>query len=318
MKTLLWALNSNCQYGCKYCYLDFPNNENPISEKDDKKQLFDCSSYVDIASRFSTYGFQRVFLAGAEPLNMKDDLFEIIKCIKRQNIEVVLCTNGYELCNYYSQIIENNVDAVSVSLDSYDKKYNDYYRLTNVANGWSQVVRGIEELIDHRNGSVPKIGVYSVITKKNIRHIHDTYIFLNRHKVDYFVVQPIYLPKDHILYNELSLNDSYLSELNSQINMLKNNRLECSIPNDQYITLMQASIMRLKPQISGCFAGKDLFFLIPNGTFFGCPNEKKIHHSFLNAIENIDQSNDICNFFCEDCVNMWQLMAFDEFLINRF
>ncbi len=33
MNTILWALSSKCNFHCKYCYLDFSENNNPINNK---------------------------------------------------------------------------------------------------------------------------------------------------------------------------------------------------------------------------------------------------------------------------------------------
>ena len=76
--------------------------------------------------------------------------------------------------------------------------------------------------------------------------------------------------------------------------------------------------------INKCFAGEKLFFITPDGGIHMCPSSKCIVNE-KSRLTIYDDLNDTlvkgkkqiknCNKFSEDCVNMWQLMSFDEILI---
>lgn len=321
--TVLWALDSKCGFNCKYCYLNFPKEENPINNKEfndlsEKEEL-------ELIPKLKENNVERIFIAGAEPLSNPIKTFKIIKEIKKHDIQVVLCTNAYNLDKYFTKVIECDVDAVSISLDSYDEEYNNKYRQYPNNNGWEKVIKGIK-LLDRerkiRNSKV-KIGIYTVITKINIKHLIDTYKFISKLGVDYYIFQPIYLNEDSKLYNELSLNSSYALSLEKIIKELFEKKTKTLLPNKKYIELLIKSIKKEKLTIDECFAGDNLFFITPNGNIHPCPSSKCIANQ-ENEIKITDNLKEVlidkkyrvkcCNNFSEDCVNMWQLMSFDEIL----
>lgn len=322
MNTILWALNSKCSFHCKYCYLDFAEEDNPINNKNTEKNKDINEKYIfDFIRKMKEYQIERVFIAGGEPLSNPNRTFEIIKSIKKNNIQVILCTNGYLIDKYYQKIIDSKVDALSISLDSYKKKYNDKYRQYPTDEGFDKVVNGINIL--KKNSNV-KIGVYTVLTKLNIEDLEQTYKFVTNLKVDYYIFQPIFLNKGTELFEELVLDKDDVIKLESIITRLYKNISRTKLPNKKYVEKMFESMKHCNKCIKNCFAGDNLFFITPDGSIHACPSSKMIPKetsliklSDFNLGEIfIDKKIKIkeCYNFSEDCVNMWQLMAFDEIL----
>lgn len=322
MNTVLWAINSKCSFHCKYCYLDFSEENNPINNKN-SKNVSDISEdeinkFID---QFQKNNISRVFIAGAEPLDNAKKTFEIIKKIKAKKIQVILCTNGYLIDKYYHEIIESNIDAISISLDSHKKEYNDKYRGYPTKDGFERVVNGIKLL---KGKSNIKVGIYTVLTKLNFRDLEKIYQFATNLEVDYFVFQPIYLNKDTKLFNELSLNKADIEEIKNIIVGLYQNETNTKLPNREYAKMMLDAVKQKEKCIHNCFAGESLFFVTPDGVIHACPSSKMIpkETTTINVcdgrLEDIFVSKKIrikeCNNFSEDCVNMWQLMSFDEIL----
>ena len=132
MNTILWALSSKCNFGCKYCYLKFEKENNPINNKNTENNAdVNDKIVINFIKKLEEYKIKRVFIAGAEPLSNPEKTFDIIKKIKGFNIQVVLCTNGYLINKFYKEIIATGVDAVSISLDSYKKEYNKRFNSVN-------------------------------------------------------------------------------------------------------------------------------------------------------------------------------------------
>ena len=326
MNTILWAINSKCNFNCKYCYLNFPIDENPISNVNNfEEKDVEEEKIIEFISRFKELDIGRVFIAGAEPLSYADKTFRIINKLKDSNVQVVLCTNGYTLEKHYKEIINTDIDAISISLDSFDKEYNDKYRQYPNSDGWQKVVDGIKQLVNEKNKKKAnlKIGIYTVMTKQNIKHLKKTYEFLDDLEIDYYVFQPIYLNKNENLYDELVLDKNDVLYLKEIISDLYKNAKKTMLPNKNYINMMVKSIENDNIEIKDCFAGKNLFFITPDGRIHMCPSSKCIvnEQNIFNINDNLEDvflnhkyRISECNAFSEDCVNMWQLMSFDEII----
>lgn len=325
-KTILWALNSKCGFNCKYCYLNFPEDKNPINNINNKEsEDLSEDEIFEFISKLKENGIERIFIAGAEPLSYPTKTFKIIEEIKKYDLQVVLCTNGYTLSKNYKEIIKCKIDAISISLDSYDKNYNDKYRQYPENNGWEKVVDGIKLLKKEKiqQKSNIKIGIYAVLTKINMKNLDVTYQFVSKLGLDYFVFQPIYLDKDNELFEELTLDKSNIKELKKMIKKIYYEETNTKLPNKQYIELLVKSIEGSIETIKNCFAGEKLFFVTPDGGIHSCPSsncivDEKQKLTIKDNLKEIFKEGKYkiasCEKFSEDCVNMWQLMAFDEIL----
>jgi MoaA/NifB/PqqE/SkfB family radical SAM enzyme len=339
--TLLWALRSPCNLRCRYCYFGF-QDDYLNSGNDDSMGILSYKENNDVdlknillfISTFKKNFVKRVFIVGGEPL-IWNELSFIIKALKSVECEVIVCTNGLalmdnELCE---KLVCMGVDAISVSLDSYDPEYNDYWRVDYSRNGWKGVVRGIETLIRTRNyyNSKLKVGVYSVITKLNLSHIENTYNFVSEIGVDYYIFQPVSLDSKHSLHNQLSLDESDYETLKNIILRLEKSKGKITFGNREYLDLVLKTVKAEPLSINNCFAGDKLFFIEPNGNVWDCPSIHCISKASCNGTKSIinnealsifsqgrkSSTKALCNYFSADCVNMWQIMAFDEILNNN-
>jgi sulfatase maturation enzyme AslB (radical SAM superfamily) len=257
----------------------------------------------------------------------------MISAFKKNGIQVVICTNGLPLGNkeMSSWLINSEVEAVSVSLDSHEPEYNDKWRKDPSGGGWQQVVKGIQTLMEEREraNSRTRVGIYSVITSLNIDHILKTALFVNKLGVDYLIIQPVSLVKEHRLHDVLSLSSQHHEVLSETLDLLMKSPLKIRLPNDLYLQLILHSLQDdgVFPQVRSCFGGKNLFFIEPDGSIWDCPSVFKIAKTPPEQFRSIqDQSvvdlfltkrlerNTDCSLFSQDCVNMWQLMAFDDII----
>ncbi len=197
--------------------------------------------------------------------------------IKAAGAEVVLCTNGIPLNrpDVTRRIIDIGVDAVSISLDSPDPAENDRYRpARNNRHGHADVIAGAQALLAARAGRTrPRVGFYSVITRRTIAAMPAMAELAAALGADYFVPQPVSLPPDHPLYRELALRRGHASQVAASLDQLYAAALPVSLPDPSYAASFTATVQDDSPGlVAGCFGGHTLFFIEPDGSVWDCPS----------------------------------------------
>jgi MoaA/NifB/PqqE/SkfB family radical SAM enzyme len=335
--TLLWALRSPCNLGCRYCYFGTIEQDRvtpPTLPGQLSHLARDDLGLDELTAFLATIGdsaVRRVFLAGGEPLIWPHTL-TVIETLRTAGVQVVVCTNGIPLNRpeITERIVELGVDAVSVSLDAADPDSNDRYRpARNGSDGWVDVVSGIRRLLATRGSRpAPRVGLYKVITRDDLGSMREVADLGADLGVDYYVPQPISLAPDHPLHDELTLRQHDGPALATALNDLYRAGLAVDLPAPSYPEQMLGTVISSAPApVGGCFGGHTLFFIEPDGSVWDCPSRYKIaataparrrtirgsHASELFGTGRGTGPAD-CALFSGDCVNMWPLMGFDRFL----
>ena len=301
-KNLLWAIKDNCPYQCKYCYLKFDKDHNPFIKDNNKEEQ------ASILKKVKEINTNFIFLAGAEPL-LIPNIIETISELKNKGKKVVVCTNAIDIKNdILFQLLELNVDAISISLDSNTKEYNDKYR---VEGSFNKIIKNIKFLIQNRNKT--KVGIYSVLTKENYKDLEKiTEYYLNELNIDYFIYQPVTLPLNHELYDELTISKNDVKFLKKQLKSIRIYKNKIYLPSKKYNKLMIKGILRKK--LRKCFIKNNFLFLMPDGIVCKCSCFifKGITKKFLNEKNQNFKRYKCCDCFSEECSNIYQLINFDE------
>ena len=321
--TLLWALRSPCNLGCRYCYFGTIEEDRgaPAGQPGQLSHLSRTDvSLADVSGFLSTLAnsaVQRIFLAGGEPL-IWPPIFTVVEMIKAAGVQVILCTNGIPLSRpeIVANIIELGVDAVSVSLDSADPAHNDHYRPSrNGRHSWSDVVTGAarcgppEEAWAARRPACiqSSLGLISRLQPTPHTHTHPTHTLTHTHS--------------HTLAHRLTHTHSDATRTHG-VPPSSTARGRFSYPQ-----LVLSTITMATQLVPGCFGGHQLAFIEPDGSIWPCPSRYKIaattapqrrtirgHHAAeLFGMQRRTCPHD-CALMSDDCVNMWPLMGFDRFL----
>jgi len=332
--TVLWALRSPCNLGCRYCYFG-TLEEHRTSPPSAPGQLSHLSradvSLADItafAASLPGSAVQRIFIAGGEPL-IWPPVLSVLEAIKAAGVEAVVCTNGIPLTRpgIIDGLLRIAIDAVSVSLDSATPEHNDTWRPAHNGTGsWHQAVSGIRALIAARGTATsPAVGIYTVVTARNISAITSVATLARDLGCDYFVPQPLSLPPGHILDAQLSLIPAHARQLAAQFtNLYATAGLR--LPAADYPDQVLRSVTQAGPGlVAGCFGGRHLFFIEPDGSVWPCPSSYKIASLAGSAIGSIRGATAAglfggggpcadCALFTRDCVNMWPLTQFTSMI----
>ncbi len=336
--TLLWALRSPCNLGCDYCYFGtleehreaLPTQPGQLSHlPHGDLHLADITRFL---STVDTSGIKRVFLAGGEPL-IWPPVGQVIQTLTGVGVEVIVCTNGIPLNRpkIRRMLLGAGVHGVSVSLDSADPDTNDEHRpARNRKDGWRTVVSGIRALVADRNHHpAPRIGLYTVITRRTLTGLPDTARLAADLGADYFVPQPISLDRDHRLHDELSLREHDLPALIEALAAIYDANLGLGLPAPGYPAQIGSTVHHELQLVHGCFGGHQLAFVEPDGSVWDCPSRYRIaataqagtqHSITTRTAAELFPSRERtggcdCPFYSRDCVSMWPLMQdFDRFL----
>jgi len=104
------SLTSRCNLHCPYCHQE--------GNFYDKNKELSLSKIVKITRAAREYGFKRVKITGGEPL-LRDDIFEIIRVIKKNNFEdISMVTNGVMLEGYARRLALAGLQRINIGCDS--------------------------------------------------------------------------------------------------------------------------------------------------------------------------------------------------------
>jgi len=138
-RDLILYITSKCDQNCQICYM-----------RANEKKLEKDPSLDEIVNAIADYAGEYVLLSGGEP-TMREDLFKIIRAIKKRRFKVCLMTNGKRLqdIKYVKQLKNAGLDLIDLQFDS-----------LNDAN--QEIMRG-EKLVDIKKKAVEntsEIGIW--------------------------------------------------------------------------------------------------------------------------------------------------------------
>ena len=242
---VLWEITSKCNFGCKFCSLQYDQHEDINTEQ--------CYKIIETLKAFGIY---EILLAGREPM-MRPDIMHIIEKIDKEKIMLSISTNGSFpeklkecLCKY------TNIRAVNLSLDSYSTAVHDQLREFN--GSFSRIVHFLKS-----NQFNTKIKVNITITPVNLSHLEKTVNFLSKLGVNFISISPISSISEKGLgrYDCLSSNqlDELMDKYIAVVKKLPKKEIHFILPN-------QCGLKNNEH----CYAGRKLIAILSDGSLAPC------------------------------------------------
>lgn len=199
---LMWKITKRCNLNCQHCWADLKGKERTTQE------------LLDAVERFADLGVVSISISGGEPF-LRNDIFAIIKAIKKKRIILEVMTNGTLLNEDYvdklADLLSLRDDVVQISLDGASEEVVVKQRNKPLFN---QVLSAIERLKDRG----VKVRITFTATPFNIYSIIDAYRVVDEFGVEIFSVAPVFplrkgLELDKDMNEELYLSSVLICKL---------------------------------------------------------------------------------------------------------
>lgn len=176
---LTWSITFDCNVYCRFCSTHKLHHQFPPRLSRERS--------LELAHEIGRSDILAVGFTGGEVL-LHSDLFDLVKVIKSYGKSVYLVTNGLLLEEYAAQIVEAEVDAVVVSVDSLIAEQHDNMRKS--PGLLVQLMSGMRKLKDLRGEGAPKIKTTTVVSAANLKQLPDIIETLEE-LADTVALQPI-------------------------------------------------------------------------------------------------------------------------------
>jgi len=164
------SITDVCNFSCDYCLPDG-------YQRCHNEKFLSLAEIKTLATSFSSLGIEKVRITGGEP-SLRKDLPQIIRTIKNTpGIKTVaLTTNGYKLTEQLPVWIENGLDNLNVSIDSFEPKS---FKLITGHNKLQEILDGIEHAL---NDGFHNIKINTVLMKEHSANQLQQYFDYIKHR----------------------------------------------------------------------------------------------------------------------------------------
>lgn len=184
MTVAFLLLTTECNRTCPYCFYEtgYQGRGDPSRQLRVDSRLFDALRSV---------GVDKLIISGGEPL-IRKDIVELVQKITDQGFFSLMLTNGELMTEpLLDQLVAAGLGAVSLSLDS-------MARGNEAKAPWEVLARIISKPNLHS-------AVITPITRRNVHKVGEIVTRVNQ-LGSYALLQPVFIPEEHPLHAELSLN----------------------------------------------------------------------------------------------------------------
>lgn len=156
-------ITSACNTKCRHCY-NFFRDDNDFSVS--RLSLEKMDALIDLIIKDNVF---HVVLTGGEPLLNFDILLHAVKKLTANNISLSINSNLMLLDDTKAcSLREAGIDHILTSLNSYDKKTNDY--MVNQDGAFEKIIQGIKVA----RANAIRVSSNMIIAKNNKDHVYET------------------------------------------------------------------------------------------------------------------------------------------------
>ncbi len=251
-----------CNASCPYCYLpgEIKARQKSMSYEELEKIADKAFEY------FEGQGIKgSIVFHGSEPLMNKKNIFRIIEDYN-DRINFGIQTNGLLLTEEDAEFIKNKGVNIGISLDSPDRKINDYLR---GEGHYNHVAKALEWFRGYRG-----LNVVTTITKYNQSQLVDMVEFLHSHEVSLCLMNPVRGTQESSLAlrpEPSHMAKEFIKAVDKAIELTKaGRRIVIGDFANILLGIVAPTARVLMCDISPCGAGRRFFAVTAEGSCYPC------------------------------------------------
>ncbi|MFH2070128.1 MAG: radical SAM protein [Elusimicrobiota bacterium] len=260
---ITWFITWRCNLLCNYCDIGRQNQDEL------KRQELTLEEIRAAVLQLKKIGAKYITFAGGEPL-LREDLFDVIKFCKENNLVVGIVTNGVAINETIAEkLASSGVDHIHVSLDSPDDTQDE---IRAMKGAFKKVDAGLRMLAKYKGAAGFHLGIGSVISRYNYNKLEKLFEYALDTGLDSVAPQPFfsYQMRDKKMLEKFVLSGSEITELEAELKRI----------SEKYPRLLRNSNFFIKnipeyfrnPKMPGtmCFAGGLTLIIFPEGNVGVC------------------------------------------------
>lgn len=191
---LFLEITKECNLKCRLCKLwQQEDSFGRLSLEDKIKFLLRLFDWLENYKKSFRNHFS-IILTGGEPFLYTNEVLEIAKVCKENNIKCYVHTNGSLLEPRLNDILNSGLSALTISIDSHIPEIHG--KLRNSSGLFSHLIDIIKKMVQYKkkNNCITKICVQSILGSWNLNSILDHISFFYDLGIDGMMFQPIQYP----------------------------------------------------------------------------------------------------------------------------
>lgn len=272
------VLNQDCNHKCAHCY-------NPWRDQCNKKEEYNTESVINnidvIASELKIANVWSAILTGGEPLLHSEVLFHCIEKLSEFGVSMSINTN---LTLITPEIIDrlltdhNWKNIILTSLPSLDESLCD--EITRVKGSYRKIIDAITLCVEKGI----RIGINTVITKKNIGDLAEYVTFVKEYKVEYVSISIVIPPSYDVDNSDYYLDDSDIIAIADTLLKLKSETgIEVGSVTPLPLCILKDADKYIPILDTTCLAGVSKCSIdAVSGAVFACAHEEKGYGNILS------------------------------------
>lgn len=271
------VLNQDCNHKCVHCY-------NPWRDQCNKKEEYNTEKVISnidaIASELKNANVWSAILTGGEPLLHPEVLFYCIEKLNEFGVSMSINTN---LTLITPEIIDILIEEykwsniILTSLPSLNEGLCD--EITRVKGSYRRITDAIDLCV--KRGI--RVGINTVITKKNIGDLSEYVAFVKAHKVEYVSISIVIPPSYDVNNTDYYLNDGDIITIADTLLELQNDTgIEVGSVTPLPLCVLKDADKYLPVLDTTCLAGVSKCTIdAVSGEVFACAHEEAGYGNIL-------------------------------------